>query len=198
MASPPAPAVLLGLHVRVEPLTLDHVPDLATATAGDFQVWQWIASPPADEAGVRVIVDEALAERDRGERFPWAVIDLSTGRAVGSSSYLDIAPTDDRIEIGWTFYGRSVWRSAVNSETKLLLLSNAFETLGYERVMFKTHHNNERSQAAISRLGAVYEGTFRHHRVHWDGTRRNSVFYSILSAEWPAVRDKLSAPRSSA
>ncbi len=192
MAERPGPVVLTGRYVRVEPLTLDHVPDLAAATAGDDQVWQWITTPPTDEPGVRAIVETALAERDLGTRWPWAVVDLASGRAVGSSSFLDIEPADERIEIGWTFYACSVWRSPVNTETKLLLLGHAFETLGYERVMFKTHHRNERSQAAIARLGAVYEGTFRHHRLHWDGSRRSSVFYSILSAEWPAVRDRLS------
>jgi RimJ/RimL family protein N-acetyltransferase len=180
--------VLTGSHVLVEPLALEHVPDLAAATAGDLEVWQWITTPPADEAQVRAIVEAALADPDR---FPFAVVELSTGRAVGSSSFLDIAPADERIEVGWTFYGRRVWRSAVNTETKLLLLGHAFDTLGYDRVALKTHHRNERSQAAISRLGAVREGTLRHHKVHWDGTRRDSVYYSILAAEWPAVRDRL-------
>jgi len=179
--------------VRVEPLGLEHVPDLAEATAGDVEVWQWQWRPPADEAELRVILEGALAEGLRGTRQPFAVIDLATGRAIGSSSFLDIEPADERIEIGWTFYARSAWRTAANTETKLLLLGYAFDTLGYERVQLKTHHRNERSQAAILRLGAVYEGTLRHHRVHWDGSRRSSMFYSILSAEWPEVRDRLSA-----
>ena len=193
MAEPPGRVVLTGTHVRVEPLGLEHVPDLAEATAGDVEVWQWQWRPPADEAELRVILEGALAEGLRGTRQPFAVIDLATGRAIGSSSFLDIEPADERIEIGWTFYARSAWRTAANTETKLLLLGYAFDTLGYERVQLKTHHRNERSQAAILRLGAVYEGTLRHHRVHWDGSRRSSMFYSILSAEWPEVRDRLSA-----
>ncbi len=188
MALAPGAVVLTGAHVRVEPLTLAHVPDLAASTAGDLEVWQWVTRPPADEAELAVLVQSALEDPDR---YPFAVVELGSGRTVGSSSYLDIVPVDERIEIGWTFYGRSVWRSAVNTETKLLLLSHAFDDLGYERVSLKTHHRNERSQAAIARIGGVREGTLRHHRVHWDGTRRDTVYFSILSAEWPSVRTRL-------
>ncbi len=193
MAIRPSAVTLQGTQVRLEPLELEHVAGLAAATAGDEEVWRWLPSFPADEADLRTVVAAALAERDAGTRFPFAVLEAGPGRVVGSSSYLDIDPVNERIEIGWTWLSRSVWRSAVNTEAKLLLLGYAFDDLGCERVALKTHHQNERSQAAIARLGAVREGTLRHHVRHRDGTWRDSVYYSILAAEWPAVRDRLRA-----
>lgn len=193
MAIRPSAVTLPGTQVRLEPLELEHVAGLAAATAGDEEVWRWLPSFPADEAELRAVVAAALAERDAGTRFPFAVLEAGSGRVVGSSSYLDIDPVNERIEIGWTWLSRSVWRSAVNTEAKLLLLGYAFDDLGCERVALKTHHQNERSQAAIARLGAIREGTLRHHVRHRDGTWRDSVYYSILSAEWPTVRDRLRA-----
>ena len=139
------------------------------------------------------LIAGALAERAAGDRFPFAVVEAASGRTVGSSSFLDIVPEHRRIEIGWTFYARRVWRSAVNTESKLLLLGHAFDDLGYERVALKTHHRNERSQAAIARLGATREGVLRHHMVDRYGGWRDSVYYSILSAQWPKVRADLRA-----
>jgi len=192
-ASAPLDVVLVGEHVRLEPLGPQHARDLADELGGDDDVWRWLVDPPGDEAGMAVFVAGALAERAAGDRFPFAVVELPSGRAVGSSSYLDILPEHRRIEIGWTFYARRVWRSAVNTESKLLLLGHAFDDLGYERVALKTHHDNQRSQAAISRLGATREGVLRHHMVDRYGGWRDSVYYSILSAEWPQVRDGLRA-----
>lgn len=187
---------LQGAHVRLEPLEVEHVPGdrgLARSTAGDEEVWRWLPAFPADEAELRVVVQGALDERDRGVRYPFAILDADGQRVLGSSSYLDFESGQPRIEIGWTYLSRSVWRSPVNTEAKLLLLGHAFDALGYERVALKTHHRNERSQAAIARLGAVREGTLRHHVLHRDGTWRDSVYFSILSAEWPQVRDRLRA-----
>jgi len=198
MAKTPVPSILTGTYVRLEPLGLEHVAGLAESTAGDEEVWRWLPAFPAEEAELRPMVEAALADRDKGTRFPFAILSVDpdgagSGRVVGSSSYLDIEPANDRIEIGWTWLSRSVWRSPVNTEAKLLLLGHAFDDLGYERVSLKTHHDNERSQAAIARLGAVREGTLRHHMRHRDGSWRDSVYYSILSAEWPDVRDRLRA-----
>jgi RimJ/RimL family protein N-acetyltransferase len=192
-ASAPLDVVLVGDHVRLEPLGPQHARDLAEELGTDDDVWRWLVDPPGDEAGMAVFVAGAMAERAAGDRFPFAVVELSSGRAVGSSSYLDIVPEHRRIEIGWTFYARRVWRSAVNTESKLLLLGHAFDDLGYERVALKTHHENQRSQAAIARLGATREGVLRHHMVDRYGGWRDSVYYSILSAEWPQVRDGLRA-----
>lgn len=193
MAELPASTTLTGTHVRIEPLGLEHVEGLAAATAGDEEVWRWLPAFPAGEPELRALVEAALVDRAAGTRFPWVVLEAATGRVVGSSSYLDIDAANQRIEIGWTWLSRSVWRTAVNTEAKLLLLGHAFDDLGYERVALKTHHRNERSQAAIARLGAVREGTLRHHVLHRDGTWRDSVYFSVLSAEWPGVRDGLRA-----
>ena len=189
----PVDVVLTGRSVRVEPLSTAHVNDLALATAGDEQVWRWLPTFPADARELGAVVEAALADRAAGTRFPFAIRQVASGRVVGSSSYLDIDPVNARIEIGWTWLSQSVWRTAVNTEVKLLLLGHAFDDLGYERVALKTHHNNLRSQQAIARLGAVREGTLRHHMRHRDGTWRDSVYYSVLSAEWPAVRQRLQA-----
>ena len=186
MATFPGPVTLQGVHVRLEPLGLEHVAGLAASTAGDEEVWRWLPAFPADEPELRTVVEAALADRAAGPGSRSRSAKRAPGRVVGSSSYLDIDPANRRIEIGWTWLSRSVWRSAVNTEAKLLLLGHAFDDLGYERVALKTHHRNERSQAAIARLGAVREGTLRHHMRHRDGSWRDSV-YSILSAEWPQV-----------
>ncbi len=190
---PPAPVTLQGAYVRLEPLGQEHVPGLAQATAGDEEVWRWLPAFPADEAELGVVVAAALAERERGQRFPFAILSADGSAVLGSSSYLDFDSGHPRIEIGWTWLSRPVWRSPVNTEAKLLLLGHAFDDLGYERVTLKTHHRNERSQAAIARLGAVREGTLRHHVRHRDGSWRDSVYFSILSAEWPQARDGLTA-----
>jgi len=196
-AQQPQDVVLVGEHVRIEPLGVQHARDLSEELGTDDDVWRWLVDPPGDEAGMTRFVQGTLAERERGDRFPFVVVERSSGRAVGSSSYLDITPEHRRIEIGWTFYARRVWRSPVNTESKLLLLGHAFDDLGYERVALKTHHRNERSQAAIARLGATREGVLRHHMLDRYGQWRDSVYYSILSAEWPQVRaglaDRLSA-----
>ena len=113
------------------------------------------------------------------------------GECIGSTSYLDQVPVHRRVEIGWTFYGQAFWRSAVNTECKLLLMTEAFEVRGYDRLCLKTDTRNERSQRAIERLGATHEGVLRHLVIRKDGTPRDSVFYSVLADEWPAVKAKL-------
>ena len=189
-AKTPAPVVLTGRHVRLEPLTLDHVPDLFTAGGGDEEVWRWLGRPvPRTEQELRAIAADLLAASD--DYVPLAVIDLRTGRAVGWTTYMDWSARDERLEIGWTWYGRSVWRSAVNTESKLLLLTHAFEELGMGRVQWKTDHLNLRSQNAIARLGAQPEGTLRRHRLRPDGSWRSSVYFSMLSDEWPAAKARL-------
>jgi RimJ/RimL family protein N-acetyltransferase len=190
-AGAPQPCVLAGDHVRLEPLGPEHAAALTSEVAGDPDVWRYYPHPYDDRAAVDELVATALAQRAAGERFAFAVVDQSTGQAVGSSSFLDIAPADRRIEIGWTFYARRLWRTAVNTESKLLMLGYAFDVLGYERVALKTHHENLRSQAAIARLGAVHEGVLRHHMLYDDGSWRDSVYFSVLAAEWPATRAKL-------
>lgn len=188
-ATTPVPTVLEGRHVRLEPLTLDHVPDLFRAGGADEEVWRWVpVQTPRTEADLRTLAGTLIAD---DSHVAFAVIDRATGRAVGWTTYLDISERDERLEIGWTWYGRSHWRTAVNTESKLLLLTHAFEELGYGRVQWKTHHLNERSRRAILRLGAVQEGVLRRHRLHSDGSWRDSVYFSMLGEEWPTARARL-------
>jgi RimJ/RimL family protein N-acetyltransferase len=185
--------VLEGAHVRLEPLAPRHVADLAEAGA-DPEVWRWMpVAAPSGESEMAAIVDALRARAAAGAQFPFAQVDVATGRAVGATSYLDIALEEGRIEIGWTWIGRPWWRTAINSEAKLLLLSHAFDTLGLNRVALKTDIRNERSQAAIERIGGVREGVLRAHMIRPDGSLRDTVYFSILAPEWPRVRARLSA-----
>lgn len=178
--------------ITLEPLSYTHTHDLFTHCANNPELWKWMpVAIPRTEEEMRQIIWTALAQKDAGEREPFAVILRETGEAIGSTSFLDIVPTENRLEIGWTFYGQEFWRTAVNSEAKLLLLTEAFEKRGIERVSFKTDHENLRSQAALERLGATREGMWRHHRRRPDGTWRDSVWFSILAAEWPAIKERL-------
>ncbi|MFI2213650.1 GNAT family N-acetyltransferase [Streptomyces sp. NPDC020141] len=193
-AKPPAPTVLTGDHVRLEPLTRAHLPDLFAAGGGDDEVWRWQGGPtPRTEEELGEKLDAMLLEAERGRYVPFAVVRRPSGRAVGWTAYLDVDTANERLEIGWTWYGRAHWRSAVNTETKLLLLTHAFEELGMGRVQLKTDHLNERSQTAIARLGARREGVLRRHRMRPDGSWRDSVYFSILADEWPAVKEGLRA-----
>jgi RimJ/RimL family protein N-acetyltransferase len=188
-----APVVLEGRHVRLEPLAERHAPELAEAGA-DPEVWRWMpVAPPAVDSDMRALVAALLARADAGVQLPFAQVDLRSGRAVGMTSYLDIAPADGRIEIGWTWLGRPWWRTAINTEAKLLLLGHAFDALGLNRVALKTDARNERSQAAIARIGGVREGVLRAHMVRPDGTLRDTVYFSVLATEWPDVRIRLMA-----
>ena len=184
----PRPEVLVGEVVRLEPLSHGHVPDLTAAAAYD-EIWTWTGPARMDSTeAVTAYVDAALADQDR---LPLAV--LVDGRAVGSTSYCDIDLTVGGIEVGHTWYTPAVWQSAVNPECKLLLLGHAFEVLGAGRVTLKTDGRNARSQAAIRKLGARYDGTLRHHRLRPDGSIRDSAYFSVLATEWPEVRAGLLA-----
>ncbi|MFI1012467.1 GNAT family N-acetyltransferase [Streptomyces sp. NPDC020965] len=195
-AIPPSPTVLTGEHIRLEPLTMAHLPDLFAAGGGDEEIWRWQGGPtPYTEDALGVKLREVLDEAERGVYVPFAVVHRATGRAIGWTSYLDIDAADERLEIGWTWYGRDHWRTAVNTETKLLLLTHAFDELGMGRVQLKTDHLNERSQAAIARIGARREGVLRRHRRRPDGSWRDSVYFSVLAEEWPSVKTRLSARR---
>jgi N-acetyltransferase len=178
--------------VRLELLSLAHAPDLF-AVAQDEEIWRWLAIPaPSTLEEMRAWVAEALSLQARVGEQPFAVIDRATGRAIGSTRYLNVEAPHRGLEIGWTWYCRAYWRTAVNTECKYLLLRHAFETLGCIRVQFRTDLRNERSQRAIERLGAVREGVLRKHRiVPRDGYHRSSVCYSIIDDEWPAVKSRL-------
>ncbi len=177
--------------MRLEPLSEAHGPDLAAAGAEE-EIWRYLpVAAPKDEAGMARLVTAALHEAERGGRQPFAIIRMESGRAVGSTSYLDIAPEHRRIEIGWTWLGAEGRRSAINTECKYLLLRHAFETLGCGRVQLKTDGRNLRSQAAIERIGAKREGILRQHMVMPDGFVRDTVMYALIAPEWPAVKARL-------
>ena len=179
----PEPVVLEAHGVRLEPLARAHVPDLLPV-AQDGDVWRFMTLPqPQDPAAMTAVVDAALADP---ARLAFAVV--VDGRAVGSTSYLDVDLAVGGLEVGWTWYARSVWATRVNPACKVLLLGHAFDDLGAQRVTFKLDARNSRSFRAVERLGAQYDGTLRHHRLRADGTVRDSAYFSILAAEWPGVR----------
>ncbi|MGC0317811.1 GNAT family N-acetyltransferase [Kitasatospora acidiphila] len=188
-AKTPAPVTLTGRHVRLEPLRRDHTADLFATAGGDEEVFRWLPwGTPRTEAEMAEVVEGYLKYAGCE---PFAVIAADSDRAVGVGCFYDVNPVDEWVEIGGTWYARSVWRTAVNTEAKLLLLTHAFEDLGMGRVMWKTDHLNERSQNAIRRLGAQYEGTFRRARRRPDGSWRDSVYFSMLADEWPAAKERL-------
>ncbi|HWT92637.1 MAG TPA: GNAT family protein, partial [Solirubrobacteraceae bacterium] len=179
---------LAGAHVRLEPVAERHVPALLDAAA-DAEVWRWLPWPqPRDEVGMR-----ALLETVRAMAIPFAQVEVAKGRAVGMTCFLDVQPRNRTIEVGGTWLGRPWWRTAINTEAKLLMLGHAFDALGANRVALKTDARNTRSQEAITRLGAQREGVLRRHMVRPDGSLRDTVMFSVIREEWPAVRDRLRA-----
>ena len=190
-AAPHVP-VLGGRHVRLEPLSQAHVPGLCEVGL-DPELWRITVSHVATPADMRRYVEAALADRDAGTALPYAQVEVATGRVVGSTRLANWAPAHRRIEIGWTWIAPPWQRTAINTEAKLLLLTHAFETLCCQRVELKTDAINARSRSAILRLGAVEEGTLRRHTVTDLGRTRDTVFFSVLSDEWPRVKAGLAA-----
>ena len=188
-----APTILVGRTVRLEPLTLGHVPDL-TVAGQDEAIWRYMPYPNMrTETDMRAWIVDLLQRQGLGGDLPFAVYHLADRRAIGATRYMDIQPANRALEIGGTWYGAPYQRTAVNTESKYLLLRHAFEDLGFNRVQLKTDLRNERSQAAIARLGAVREGVLRENMIMPDGYHRSSVYFSLLAAEWPAVKAKLEA-----
>ncbi|MEU5128746.1 GNAT family N-acetyltransferase [Streptomyces mobaraensis] len=186
---PTRTTALTGRHVRLEPLDHTHVPDLFRALGGDDEVWRWTFHlTPRTEDELDSIVEDRLADP---ACVPFAVVHLASGRTAGITCYFGASGLHEEVEIGGTWYGREYWRTAVNTESKLLLLTHAYEELSMGRVYWKIDHLNERSQAAVRRLGAVHEGTLRRHRQRPDGSWRDSVQFSMLREEWPSVRERL-------
>ena len=182
---------LTGRAARLEPLSETHVADL-TVAGQDQSIWRYMPYGPIDsEDRMRWLVRELLGRQARGADLPFAVIQLETGKAVGMTRYMDIQVAHRGLEIGGTWYSPACQRTAVNTECKYMLMTYAFETLGCIRVQLKTDLRNERSQKAIERLGAQREGVLRDHMILPNGYFRSSVYYSLLAAEWPAVKAKL-------
>lgn len=184
------PVTLEGRFVRLEPLTLAHLPALADVGL-DPAIWRWMTVVVERAGDLRRWIETALEEQARGLALPFATIERSSGRAIGSTRFGSPSATHRRVEIGWTWVAPPWQRTAANTEAKLLMLRHAFETLGCVRVEFKTDALNERSRAALRRIGAVEEGTLRSHMITESGRVRDSVYFSILAGEWPDVRAAL-------
>lgn len=187
------PVVLTGKHVRLKPMSEDHIDALADIGVGQ-PFWHFMLYGDMNSAGdMRNWVLDILEREKKGTDLPFVAIHLESGHVAGATRYLNIMPKDRGLEIGGTWYGSEFQRTVVNTECKYLLLSHAFETLGCIRVQLKTDLRNERSQKAIERIGAVREGVLRNHMILPDGHYRHSVFYSILDTEWPDVKKRLEA-----
>jgi RimJ/RimL family protein N-acetyltransferase len=184
------PVTLSARGVTLLPLALEHEAGLRAAAA-DGELWKIRVTSVPEPENTRRYIEDALAMREAGHRFAFAVTETATGKVLGCSSYHDIVPAIKRVEIGWTWYAKSSQRSHVNTTAKLLLLTHAFETLGCHVVGWRTDNFNFASQAAIERLGARRDGVIRGHALRRDGTIRDTVMYSLRSGEWPEVKTQL-------
>ena len=187
-----APVILADERIRLEPLGLQHVDGLKRAAA-DGELWTIRVTSVPDPDDTCGYIERALQAFAEGHRLAFAVLDAGTGAVIGSSSYHDIVPAVDRLEIGYTWYAKSRQRSHVNASAKLLLMTHAFETLGARLVGWRTDNYNFASQRAIERLGARKDGILRHHAVRRDGTIRDTVMYSMTAGEWPEAKAELKA-----
>lgn len=183
---------LIGDRVELRALKVEHVAGLYEA-AKYPEIWTHMPRAIVEMADMAGVAKAAIAQRRLKLEWPLVVVDRTTDTIVGSTRYLDIVPAHKAVEIGWTWLTPSVWRTSINTECKYLLLRHAFETAGAIRVCLKTDSRNLRSQAAIERIGGVREGVLRRHRILPDGYRRDSVYYSIIDEEWPAVKARLEA-----
>ena len=185
----PEPVTLSGRHVQLQPLRPDHAEALAAAAAdGELHQLWYTAIPAPDQVAAEI--DRRLALLAAGSMLPWAVLDAS-GRPVGMTTYMNIDNVHQRVEIGSTWYARSVQRTPLNTEAKRLLLAHAFDTLQCIAVEFRTHRFNSQSRRAIERLGAQLDGILRNHQRAGNGTLRDTAVYSITADEWPTVRAHL-------
>ena len=190
------PVTLEGQHVRLEPLAKEHLAGLAEVGL-DEELWRWIPTQVRTTEEMAAYIETALDEQRRGVSLPFAILERATGRSIGSTRYGNIDRTHHRVEIGWTWVAREWQRTAMNTEAKYLLLRHAFETLGCIRVELKTDSLNERSRAAILRIGAQEEGIFRNHMITSSGRIRHSAYYSIIDSEWPGVKARLESKLNS-
>ena len=184
------PVILEGRGIRLVPLSLDHETGLAAA-AVDGALWNIRVTSVPEPGQTRKYIEDALAMREAGNRFAFAVLGAASGTVLGSSSYHDILPAVKRLEIGYTWYAKRCQRTHVNSAAKWLLMTHAFETLSCNVVGWRTDNFNFASQKAIERLGARKDGVIRGHALRRDGSIRDTVMYSLRSGEWPEVRAQL-------
>lgn len=191
-SSLPAQPTLTGEHIVLRPLALSDRQALLDAAA-DGELWNLKVTVVPDERTVDAYLDTALQGRAAGTVMPFAIVERASGRVIGSTRFWKIDRNNRKLEIGHTWLSASAQRTRANTEAKWLLLAYAFDTLQCVRVQFTTDELNEKSRAAILRLGAKQEGIVRHERIMPDGRKRNSVRFSIIDDEWPAIRDRLKA-----
>jgi N-acetyltransferase len=184
------PVTLRLRGLRLEPLALAHEEGLREA-AKDGELWKLRITSVPEPENTRAYIEAALKMREEGNRFAFAVMNDATGKVIGSSSYHDILHAVRRVEIGYTWYAKSMQRSAVNTTAKLMLMTHAFETLQCNTVGWRTDNFNFASQQAIERLGARKDGIIRGHALRRDGTIRDTVMYSLTKGEWPEVKAQL-------
>ena len=184
------PLTLTGEAVRLEPLTTAHHQALCEVALYP-ELWQWTPYQVLTPEAMQLYIQTALEAHDAGTALPFATVDLRTGKVVGSTRFGNIDRANRRVEIGWTFVVPSWQRTRINKEAKYLMLRHAFETLGCIRVELKTDSLNIKSRAAILRLGATEEGTFRNHMIVAGGRFRHTVYFSIIESEWPRVKELL-------
>jgi N-acetyltransferase len=184
------PVTLEGRHARLEPLAKEHLAGLAEVGLEE-ELWRWIPTAVRTREEMAAYIETALEEQQSGVSLPFAIVEKATGRTIGSTRYGNLDRTHHRVEIGWTWVAREWQRTAMNTEAKYLLLKHAFESLGCMRVELKTDSLNEKSRAAILRIGAKEEGIFRNHMITASGRIRHSAYYSIIDSEWPAVKARL-------
>jgi RimJ/RimL family protein N-acetyltransferase len=197
--TPIGPVVLSGRRVRMEPLDLDRHWEGLLAIGLDPQLWRYTLNVPQTPDDLRRYLETALREQRDGTAVPFATMDLTSGRVTGCTRFANIAVEHRRAEIGWTWVGTPWQRTHVNTEAKYLMLRQAFEGWGLMRVEFKTSARNLPSRNAMLRIGCVEEGTFRKHMLRDNGEIRDSMYFSIVDDEWPAVKARLEAmlPRES-
>jgi RimJ/RimL family protein N-acetyltransferase len=181
------PITLEGQHVRLEPLSAEHHAQLCEVGL-DQELWRWTTVQLGTPEEMRAYMETALREQAAGTALPFATVERSSGRAIGSTRFGNVDAPNARVEIGWTWIGRPWQRTAVNTEAKYLMLRHAFENWRCNRVELKTDSLNARSRAAILRLGALEEGTLRNHMISHTGRLRHSVYFSIINSEWPTVK----------
>jgi RimJ/RimL family protein N-acetyltransferase len=184
------PVVLEGRIVRLEPLRRDHLDGLAEV-AFDPALWRFTLARPVDRADLEAWLETALDNAEEGAEMPFATVDQASGRAIGSTRYLNIVPEHRRFEIGWTWIATTAQRTGANREAKLLQLTHGFEQLGANRIEFKTDSLNEKSRAALLGIGAQFEGIFRNHMIMPEGRLRHSAYYSVTRDDWPEVKARL-------
>jgi len=193
-SQPPAPVVLDGRHIRLEPLVPAHVPDLQLAGGNDDDVWRWLpALTPRSEAEMGRLVEQRLAQQAAGEAVLFAVIPRGVFRPVGWIAYLDISVPDERLDIGWDWVARPYRNTAVAVEAHLLLLYQAFEVLRFGRVQWQVDHQDYAAQTVMTRIGGRREGPLRRHVRRLDGSWRDTVVYSLLAPEWPPLKERVRA-----